>query len=246
VAPADWLFVAGYPLTDAYWTYSTVNYTNTDVLVQCFERRCLTYTPANNDPYKVEMGNVGQHYYQWRYGGYGSTCYPAALRGFGLLWQQNDELRARVGCPTTYASNDDIATAYEPFEHGAMLWVSIPDPYSPIQSVLVLYDDGTYAAFQDAWVDGDPIDDPGIVPPAGRYQPQRGFGKIWREAPGVRDRLGWALEPEAGSAGESQGFDYGFMIRVDALDQIFVGVGSLGWTSTGAWERFPDPYVAGS
>ena len=40
-----------------------------DVLLQCFERRCLTYTPSNPDGWKVEMGNVGRHYYAWRYGG---------------------------------------------------------------------------------------------------------------------------------------------------------------------------------
>jgi hypothetical protein len=38
------------------------------VLLQCFERRCLTYTPDNPEGWKVEAGNVGQHYYQWRYG----------------------------------------------------------------------------------------------------------------------------------------------------------------------------------
>ena len=39
-----------------------------DVLVQAFERRVLTYTPANPDAFKVEMGNIGRHYFQWRYG----------------------------------------------------------------------------------------------------------------------------------------------------------------------------------
>jgi len=37
------------------------------VLIQAFERRVLTYTPANADPFKVEMGNVGRHYFDWRY-----------------------------------------------------------------------------------------------------------------------------------------------------------------------------------
>ncbi|MEX2315225.1 MAG: hypothetical protein WD628_05855, partial [Thermomicrobiales bacterium] len=36
--------------------------------MQCFERRCLTYNPANPDGWKVEAGNVGLHYYLWRYG----------------------------------------------------------------------------------------------------------------------------------------------------------------------------------
>lgn len=37
------------------------------VLVQVFERRALTYTESNPEPFKVEMGNIGQHYYRWRY-----------------------------------------------------------------------------------------------------------------------------------------------------------------------------------
>lgn len=62
-------FVVGLPITEAYWTIATVGGVQKPVLVQAFERRVLTYTPSNPDPFKVEMGNVGQHYYQWRYGG---------------------------------------------------------------------------------------------------------------------------------------------------------------------------------
>jgi hypothetical protein len=39
-----------------------------DVLIQCFERRCLTHTPSNPPGWQVEAGNVGLHYYRWRYG----------------------------------------------------------------------------------------------------------------------------------------------------------------------------------
>ncbi len=38
-----------------------------DVMIQVFERRVLTYTAANDLAFRVEMGNIGQHYYQWRY-----------------------------------------------------------------------------------------------------------------------------------------------------------------------------------
>jgi thermitase len=61
-------FATGFPVTEAYWARVTVNEVEQDVLVQCFERRCLTYTPANDPEWQVEMGNVGQHYYRWRYG----------------------------------------------------------------------------------------------------------------------------------------------------------------------------------
>ena len=37
------------------------------VAIQLFERRVLTYTASNPEAFRVEMGNVGQHYYQWRY-----------------------------------------------------------------------------------------------------------------------------------------------------------------------------------
>jgi len=62
-------FVVGLPITEAYWTTATVGGVTKTVLVQAFERRVLTYTPSNPDPFKVEMGNVGQHYVAWRYGG---------------------------------------------------------------------------------------------------------------------------------------------------------------------------------
>ncbi|HEX2910023.1 MAG TPA: cellulase family glycosylhydrolase [Chloroflexia bacterium] len=64
----DWLYAMGYPITDAYWTRVKVAGVDRDVLLQCFQRRCLTYTPDNPAAYRVEMGNVGQHYFVWRYG----------------------------------------------------------------------------------------------------------------------------------------------------------------------------------
>ncbi len=63
----DWLFAMGLPITDAYWTRAKIGADEKDVLVQLFERRVLTYVPDNPAGYKVEMGNVGQHYFQWRY-----------------------------------------------------------------------------------------------------------------------------------------------------------------------------------
>ncbi len=63
-----WFYATGYPITEAYWAKVKLKGAYTDVLIQCFERRCLTYTPSNDPGWRVEMGNVGQHYYQWRYG----------------------------------------------------------------------------------------------------------------------------------------------------------------------------------
>ncbi|NWJ47364.1 MAG: DUF2961 domain-containing protein [Chloroflexi bacterium] len=60
-------YVLGLPVTEPYWTQAMVGGELRDVLVQLFERRTLTYTPSNPPGFKVEMGNVGQHYFRWRY-----------------------------------------------------------------------------------------------------------------------------------------------------------------------------------
>ena len=61
-------YATGYPITEPYWATVKVGGHGEDVLMQCFQRRCLTYTPANPPGWQVEMGNVGRHYYIWRYG----------------------------------------------------------------------------------------------------------------------------------------------------------------------------------
>lgn len=70
--PVSAIAAFGYPITDAYWTTAQLRTERVDVLVQLFERRTLTYTPSNPAAFRVEMGNVGQHYFTWRYTGLGS------------------------------------------------------------------------------------------------------------------------------------------------------------------------------
>ncbi len=64
----DWVATVGYPLSEPYWTRVRVGGIERDVLVQAFERRVLTYTPDNDPNWRVQLGNVGRHYYLWRYG----------------------------------------------------------------------------------------------------------------------------------------------------------------------------------
>jgi hypothetical protein len=61
-------FAVGLPITEPFWTKANVGGKARDVLLQAFERRVLTYTPANPEGFKVEMGNVGAAYARWRYG----------------------------------------------------------------------------------------------------------------------------------------------------------------------------------
>src|SRR5207248_1642725 len=62
----DWLSTMGYPITEPYWVRARVLGQDQWLLVQAFQRRVLTYNPANAPAWQVEMGNVGRHYYDWR------------------------------------------------------------------------------------------------------------------------------------------------------------------------------------
>ena len=69
---ADFRAKAGIPavglaVTEPFWAEVKVAGTARTLMAQGFERRVLTYTPTNPDPFKVEFGNIGQHYYTWRY-----------------------------------------------------------------------------------------------------------------------------------------------------------------------------------
>lgn len=87
--------------------------------------------------------------------------------------------------------------AQQDFEHGYMYWIStrkvvwvlIVSPSNP--------NAGEWRIYNDTFVDGEPEVDPNLNPPNDKlYQPRRGFGKLWRETPGLRDALGWATTPE--------------------------------------------------
>ncbi len=67
--------VFGYAVTEPYWVRTKIAGTTQTVLVQLFQRRVLTYNPALATN-KVEMGNLGQHYYRWRYIENSATAFP--------------------------------------------------------------------------------------------------------------------------------------------------------------------------
>jgi len=80
--PGGALPALGYPISAPFMASITVNGTaNVPVIIQAFQRKVLTYTPSNQSAFQVEFGNIGQHYYQWRYivlTGAGATASAAA------------------------------------------------------------------------------------------------------------------------------------------------------------------------
>ncbi len=66
-----WFYATGYPITEPYWADVKIGGKQTLVLIQAFERRVVTYVPSMDAAYQVQMGNIGQHYYDWRYNNLG-------------------------------------------------------------------------------------------------------------------------------------------------------------------------------
>jgi hypothetical protein len=101
-----------------------------------------------------------------------------------------------AGCPLPPITG---TAAIQHFEHGLMIWLE------PRQRIYILYAEHQvghpWDEVEDHFVEGQPESDPNLTPPAGLYQPIRGFGLAWRDerpSPGyrVRDRLGWATGQE--------------------------------------------------
>jgi hypothetical protein len=91
----------------------------------------------------------------------------------------------------------DYPIAEEVFEHGRTFWLR--DNHQIWVMFNVPPDNangGDWFCFNDTFVEGEAEIDPSLIPPEGMYQPRRGFGKLWRNNPEVKDRLGWALTPE--------------------------------------------------
>jgi phosphonate transport system substrate-binding protein len=62
-----WFYTTGYAISEPYWATVRIAGKQEDVLIQLFERRVLTYQPSQAPEWRVAMGNIGAHYYDWRY-----------------------------------------------------------------------------------------------------------------------------------------------------------------------------------
>ena len=141
------------------------------------------------------------------------TAYPlvACTTGpgpsFAGAWTAGN-LRATLGCATKPEAS--LTTSFEPFANGFMVW------RGDTRRVTVFYKDGTWQEFADTWAEGQPeygctdAYAPAQTPPT----PHRGFGKVWCTQPGVRDRLGAALQDEIGNARPVQDFENGAILLI--------------------------------
>jgi hypothetical protein len=163
------------------------------------------------------------------------------VNGFGKIWSEYPEVRKQVGCPTEreYAITE---AAHERFEGGYMFW------RQDIKKIYVFYGDpntdltGTWQEYDDTWQEGEPLPKATATPPAGKYAPVRGFGKLWYSNSDVREKVGWAVEPEQGVTGAFQSFERGYALwTADKVIRFMYN--DRGFTDRGIWHRFIDTFV---
>jgi photosystem II stability/assembly factor-like uncharacterized protein len=157
-------------------------------------------------------------------------CEFVPLR-FASVWDRADH---KLGCPHDVAQ--PLMLAEQPFERGLMIWES------DSRQIYVLLDDGTWQALADTWIEGvDPAYDSNLPPPP--VQPQRGFGKVWREQLGGPEAaIGWALANERAVDGWRQQFDGGMLVWTDAVHKEASGSGTAYVLyGDGTWEAMAVP-----
>jgi hypothetical protein len=228
-----YFYVTGYPVSEAFWARVKIeNRPDTAVLIQAYERRVLTFVPTAPTGFKVQMGNIGLHYYDWRYKNAGApaevplACGSGLNRnaGIGKLWHDNATARAQLGCPSPQRELA-ITVAHQQFERGQMLDVilSAGEGGTTQKTIYVLYNDGTLEKYPDTYVDGSPEPTAAETPPVGFLAPARGFGKLWRENATVRQRLGWGASAEQTYANTPyQPFEFGSaLLPASGRNEIF-------------------------
>ncbi|MGC9398146.1 MAG: serine/threonine protein kinase [Anaerolineae bacterium] len=146
------------------------------------------------------------------------TC-PAVTGTFADVWQQ---YQSRLGCARSGVYS--TWAAQEHFEGGAMLWRQDTD------GIWVLYNNGTWAGYHNAWQEGDPTYScPDLAPSQSPPTPLRGFGKLWCSQANVRKRLGNAVDPERGFDAFIQDFEGGTVLRTDG-GKTYVVYNDQTWT----------------
>jgi serine/threonine-protein kinase len=149
--------------------------------------------------------------------------------GYRTLLAGEAELWLILGCPTEFHPRVtpqawELETAYQAFEGGEMIWTSRQVGWYGPPFIHILYADGSYQSLPDTF---DPAVDPikgGEMPPEGRVEPVYGFGKIWREQPEVRQKLGWAKAEEVAGIGASQQFVGGHLLWINQTNRTYAFV----------------------
>ena len=147
---------------------------------------------------------------------------------FKLVFDSESGVKNSLGCPTRNPDEKDsipqawaVSTIYQPLERGILIWLSNVG-WLEGRIIYVMLDDQNYTRKDDFF---DPFFDAesgNHKPPEGLFEPINALGKVWRETPGLRDTIGFGLEPETAAESQMQMFQFGEMVYIPSIDTVFV------------------------
>jgi hypothetical protein len=192
----------GYPLTEEFTTTLIEEGTNqilaTNGIVQYFERARFEYHPENaGTPYEILLGQFGRTLLD-------QVTVLQGNAGFFALYTTNTAVREQLGAPQ--GAVVQTPGAVQPFQGGQLVYVQQggmfpPNPVGAASPAGVIYalcgdaQSGQWLPYDDTWSPDQPAGG-GPGPQPGLYEPQRGFGKVWREHQEVRSCLGYATSAD--------------------------------------------------
>ncbi len=256
--------VMGYPISPAFGAQLRVGGMSRTVFIQAFERRVLTYTPGNPPGYTVEFGNIGQHYYQWRYQTPTPPPFPPAPPPPPTILPMPAPHPVVPLTPTppppplvAPAGNFDPAfgnavgtfigrnSGALPLGNATATAFTSTISFEPFENgymfylpsanrIYVLTRTGTTLTSYPNTYTGGSGSTVALGPRPGTYLPVFGFGKVYAENGGVRAALGLAVAPERGYSGLIQGFDRGILVD-DPDDNLVFALNGIANT----WDSAP-------
>lgn len=187
--------------------------------VQYFERRRMEHhTALAGTRYEVLLGLLGNTIRGFEViNSCPEKVLPELRIRYSLLRFRND-----LGCPILAVQDRPMAT--QRFVNGEMVWVDLGTAGKKIFVIVSNqnYPPGFfYRVFDDTWREGDKVSDNLTPPDIGLYEPIRGFGKVWREQPQIRDAIGWAWEREQADRGSAQLFNSGTLLYLQGKNWVF-------------------------
>lgn len=199
----------GYPITEPFQE----NLAEFSGTVQYFERRRMELHPElAGTPYEVLLGLLGRDVID-PYG-----CKPVISNLQKTAAAYSDVFGCASPGPLV-----SVAIVTQSYERGQMVWVQGKSS----NSIWVFYYDNARGSLvwelhQDNFREGEPASG-GETPPTGLIEPIRGFGKLWRNNPQIRNTLGWAVTNEIQDIGHEQYFRGGaWMLYRSAPDRVYL------------------------
>lgn len=121
------------------------------------------------------------------------------------LLLENPDVQRQLGSVTS--APRQVPLSEQAYQGGAMLYRGDNN-----QILVLVRSTARWQAFPNTWRPGEVLAPLGNRPP-GTFEPLRGFGKLWRDQPAVKNQLGWPVYEERSALGTVQSFQKGALIR---------------------------------